>query len=725
VLDRAPVSEAVHGPAEGWDRGAIGALIDELWALRSAMVAFEAGVMPRPGAIAPHFAASARNLAHYLALRRTDIRSLQERLAWIGVSSLGRAETHVLANLDKVLGILSRLVDRPWTPHVGDEPVGFNRGRALLERHAADLLGPAPAGRAARIMVTLPVEAATDFGLVRRLVAAGMDIARVNCAHDDAPAWQAMAKNVRRAASAVGRPVRILMDLAGPKLRTGPIAAGPPVIKVRPLRDEYGRVLAPARVTVRPAGAAGVAEEGEPLLAVSRKWFARLKEGQHLDCTDARDAERAFRVARIDGSAAVLETSKTVYLTPATRLRRRRKGKGPRDTGLSGFPHASGNLHLQRGDPLHVVRSGIGRAAREASGRRRAQPASVACTLPAVLAQVRRGERIWFDDGRIGGVVRRASRERLEVEITQARDGGDRLAADKGINLPDTALDLPALSAKDRADLAVAARHADLVGLSFARRAADVAGLLEALRDLGAPELGLVLKIETRRGFENLPELLLAAMAARAAGVMIARGDLAVECGYERLAEVQEEILWLAEAAHLPVIWATQVLESLAKTGRPSRAEITDAAMGERAECVMLNKGAYVVDAIRTLDDILRRMQAHQAKKRPLLRALRSFRTPASRPPRAAADTTFASGERVAVEEGRDGEGSPCHGGGESMGVTAAMLPGPDEEMVTRRDASARVRREPDASHRRATTPPRPGIEAPEGRCRRSAASRR
>jgi pyruvate kinase len=90
---------------------------------------------------------------------------------------------------------------------------------------------------------------------------------------------------------------------------------------------------------------------------------------------------------------------------------------------------------------------------------------------------------------------------------------------------------------------------------------------------------------------------------------------------------VQEEILWLAEAAHLPVVWATQVLETLAKTGQPSRAEITDAAMGERAECVMLNKGAHVLDAIRTLDDILRRMSAHQAKKRPLLRALRSFRT--------------------------------------------------------------------------------------------------
>jgi pyruvate kinase len=108
---------------------------------------------------------------------------------------------------------------------------------------------------------------------------------------------------------------------------------------------------------------------------------------------------------------------------------------------------------------------------------------------------------------------------------------------------------------------------------------------------------------------------------------MIARGDLAVECGFERLAEVQEEILWLCEAAHVPVIWATQVLETLAKEGRPSRAEITDAAMGLRAECVMLNKGPYVLSAVRALDDILRRMHAHQAKKRSMLRALRLAHT--------------------------------------------------------------------------------------------------
>ena len=96
---------------------------------------------------------------------------------------------------------------------------------------------------------------------------------------------------------------------------------------------------------------------------------------------------------------------------------------------------------------------------------------------------------------------------------------------------------------------------------------------------------------------------------------MIARGDLALEVGYERLAELQEEVLWISEAAHVPVIWATQVLENLVKYGAPSRAEITDAAMSERAECVMLNKGPYIVEGVSLLDKVLARMDEHQRKK--------------------------------------------------------------------------------------------------------------
>ena len=148
--------------------------------------------------------------------------------------------------------------------------------------------------------------------------------------------------------------------------------------------------------------------------------------------------------------------------------------------------------------------------------------------------------------------------------------------------------------------------------------------LLDAeLAKRNARSLGVVLKIENREGFENLPQLLMAALRSPPMGVMMARGDLGVELGFERMAEVQEQILWLCEAAHVPVIWATQVLEGLAKKGLPSRGEVTDAAMSSRAECVMLNKGPHMVNTVSFLDNVLMRMLDHHQKKTPMLRKLK------------------------------------------------------------------------------------------------------
>jgi pyruvate kinase len=247
----------------------------------------------------------------------------------------------------------------------------------------------------------------------------------------------------------------------------------------------------------------------------------------------------------------------------------------------------------------------------------------IGCSLPEVFSSVKPGERIIFDDGKIPGIIKAVYPDRLKVQIVNARPQGEKLGPEKGINLPDSRLNLSAFTEKDKKDLQFIVRHSHMVGMSFAQEVADVKALSEALTALNGQHVGILLKIETRRGFEMLPDLILAAMHNQSAGIMIARGDLAVECGYERLAEIQEEILWLCEAAHMPVIWATQVLENLAKTGIPSRAEITDAAMSGRAECVMLNKGPHIVDAVNVLDNILQRMAAHQTKKSSLLRQLR------------------------------------------------------------------------------------------------------
>lgn len=615
-----------------WDPALCQDLIRQLWALREQLLASEQRFADAIARVGPHQQASARNLVHYLALRAHDLRPLQQRLAWLGLSSLGRAESHVLANLDKVLGILHRLTGQPWQDRSAEEPVGSVRGHQLLQAHSQALLGRVQRERAVRIMVTLPSEAATDGALVRGLVAAGMDVARINCAHDDAAAWTAMAGQVRKAARAAQREVKILMDLGGPKIRTGPLPPGPAVLRLKPVRDALGFAVQPARLRLVPEGSPLQPEGAQACVQVDREWLKRLRVGTQIHLTDARGKSRRLLVVEAGRRGALADTLQTCYLTPDVALTvKGRHGRKLHAAYPGGIEPLPGALHLDRGDVLHLVADSDCDGETADAPSVDEPPLQIACTLPQVLAQVCVGERVWLDDGRIGGVVRHATAQRLEVVIEQARERGERLLPDKGINFPDSALALPALTDQDLQDLRTVAQVADLVGLSFVQAPGDVQQLLQALQDLGGDRVGVVLKIETLRGFENLPELMLAAMAAPSAGVMIARGDLAVECGYERMAEVQEEILWAAEAGHMPVIWATQVLEGLAKTGLPSRAEISDASMGVRAECVMLNKGPFITDAIRTLDDILRRMAGHQAKKAPLLRALRAW-TPAAPP---------------------------------------------------------------------------------------------
>ena len=248
---------------------------------------------------------------------------------------------------------------------------------------------------------------------------------------------------------------------------------------------------------------------------------------------------------------------------------------------------------------------------------------ALACTLPEVLDDLAPGERVYYDDGKLSGLVRDRSAGGIVIEVTFTKKERVKLKPGKSLNFPDSKLRLPSLTAKDVEDLAFVATHADMVGLSFVRSVEHVALLERELDRLQARELGIVLKIETSQAFQELPRLLLTAMQSPRVGIMVARGDMAIEMGFERLAEAQEEVLWLSEAAFVPVIWATQVLEGMNQTGVPSRAEVTDAAMASRAECVMLNQGKHLVDASRFLRNVLERMEQHQQKKRSMLRRLR------------------------------------------------------------------------------------------------------
>ncbi len=606
-------------------------LATELNDIRVEMLELEAAEFAKLHTLHHTQTESARNLIHYLALRRHDRRHIQEKLSLKGLSSLGRAESHAKASVDAIAGLLRGLTNKHdfETSRVDDEAsLGYAEGLALLEGHTESLLGPKPPDRDVRIMVTMPSEAADNYALVLDLLKSGMDCMRINCAYDDAKTWTMMIDNLHRAIAETGKSCRILMDLPGPKLRTGPMEPGPQVVKWRPRRDVFGCIKQPARIWLTPVGLNEL-PPGEPsaYLPVRGKWLRNLKTGDVIKFFDARGASRSIRVVEPIGNSWWAESNQTAYIATGTPLHIIRAGvpQSLLSRGRVGeLPAQEQWIFLKEGCTLILTRElEPGRPAIFDDKGQLLTPPRIGVTLPEIFDDVRAGERIWLDDGVIEGVIKSVNEHEIEVLITHTRPQGKRLRADKGINLPESELRLPPMTELDRLHLEFIAQNADLVGYSFVRSADDVRELQKSLSRLNAQHLGVVLKIETQRAFEQLPSLLLEVMRSPCAGVMIARGDLAIECGWERMAEVQEEILWISEAAHMPVIWATQVLEKLTKEGLPSRAEITDAAMGERAECVMLNKGPYVVDAVRALDDILRRMEKHQRKKRSMLRQLR------------------------------------------------------------------------------------------------------
>jgi pyruvate kinase len=178
---------------------------------------------------------------------------------------------------------------------------------------------------------------------------------------------------------------------------------------------------------------------------------------------------------------------------------------------------------------------------------------------------------------------------------------------------------IAALTDDDLVTLDFIAEHVDIVAMSFVRSASDIADLHRALAARTQRTIGVVAKVETPQACRALPGILLELMKSPPCGVMLARGDLGVEIGFEHLPEAQDEILALCEAAHVPVIWATQVLESMTEHGFPTRGEVTDAADAARADAIMLGIGPFMVDTVRFVEDLLARTQVRRARSRALL----------------------------------------------------------------------------------------------------------
>ncbi len=285
--------------------------------VRSRLQKLERGLAEPLAAVHPSYLVSARNLVHYIAFRRHDMRTAQRVLASAGLASLGHSESAVLANLNAVIGLLRPLARLPERSNGAFRPpVAVEQAREILRRHTEALLGPKPRRRTARIMVTQPAEAATDYDFVKELVRRGMDCARINCAHDTPDVWIGIARNVRRAAKELKTPCRVIMDLGGPKIRTGRIEPGPPVLKWRPVRDRLGRVLTPATICLTALGSAVVERPGvTATLTLPRPFIDGLSVGQDVRFRDARGARRSIRIVARGETYALAEGRATAYVT--------------------------------------------------------------------------------------------------------------------------------------------------------------------------------------------------------------------------------------------------------------------------------------------------------------------------------------------------------------------------------------------------------------------------
>ncbi|WP_448854360.1 pyruvate kinase [Corynebacterium frankenforstense] len=594
----------------------------------------------------------ALNVLRYAELRTHDLRPLQAGLADFGATRLSTTEPAVLGRLRAARQALGAFNDEPRKYRYSEIADAFARADETLDAHADHLLGPAIDETHSRIMVTLPTEAADDPEIVSGFIATGAELVRINAAHDDESVWLRMVDNVHRAAEEVGREVRIAVDLAGPKLRTGAIAPGPQVGRARVKRLPTGTVIAPSRIWLSPVDRPAPATpelDGRPVLPVQvdAEWLGRMAVGDRISLHDNRGSKRHFTVSEVhadadgEGTPAVLaEGRQNAYIAEGTLLEHDWV-----KARAHGIPATEQRLRLEIGDTLILTDDPAPVDPAEQDVPR------IGCTLPEAVRAIRPGDRVLFDDGVIAGVARETTAgaeggegeaggfTEVRLEITRTKIGGANLAACKGINLPDTDLPVTSLTDEDKAALRFTAAHADIADVSFIRDRADVDTVLAELHAIvreaeeagdeaaaeRARELGVVLKIETVPAYEGLPDIMLAGMQHANFGVMIARGDLAVELGFERLAEVPGLIMAIAEAAHVPTIMATQVLEHLAKDGLPSRAEITDAAFALRAEAVMLNKGPHINQAIEVLSRMSTKLGRSQRKNRMLMRRINSW----------------------------------------------------------------------------------------------------
>ena len=572
-------------------------LLNELTALRSKIV-----VPDENGELSE----SIINLREYLNLRKHDLSALQDELTKAGLSSLGRSQSHIGSTLDALINILSMALGQKHELPVSR--IGYEKAHGILKKNSEIF---SKSTKKTKIMMTVPSSFREDTEWFKDLSDEGVSLFRINTAHDTPDDWREMARMIDSERTRNHKDIKIYVDLSGPKIRTTDINTAEAAETIGSKKHNREFYLIPkwnidlARSYTKPA------------LYVDTDFLRNINGSSSFEISDRDGVMHTVYFFKKNRHGHKFYSDVKFIVTPHSILRHVQNGVVS-ETPLLFLSEENNGSRVFFGNKVVISPSNVSiPAAKKMKGN---YDARIGCTLENVADRVKPGDKVFIDDGKVELQIDTIHEGSLVCTVLTRKPSGVVIKPEKGINFPGTAIAVCALDEHDKKILPDIAEYADIIGISFTQSVDDVHAVTAALEALGKNgKIGIVAKIETQKGVENLPQILEALIGYGKSGVMIARGDLAIEIGYENLAFMQEEILDLCAAAHMPVILATQVLENKMKTNIPSRAEITDAAFAHKAECVMLNKGEYARETIKILNAIFTQMDLVFRKNKLLL----------------------------------------------------------------------------------------------------------
>jgi pyruvate kinase len=528
------------------------------------------------------------NVCAFRSFQKRMDAELENKMIEEGLSSTHNLIPHVLYSLNKMVVNLSGEDGVEPDPASYVHPAEANSSRAHRRQ---GLFGGTGSENIPCIMVTLDRSMLVKPDIFSKLLTGGMNIARINCAHDDIHVWTALIEQLKMAEENSGckDTCKIYMDLAGPKIRIGELAKEKTDLTITVDRanenSQYGYLVCKGHTLSHN-------DLSFLLTAANCEDFTYIDDNTSILFKDSRGKNRMLTVVHtVHSSCLMVKLNKTASFNEHTKLICKKE-----QWTLTNFEEVPAAIVLKRDDVLRIYKSDRYQG-RPARGN---LPASIGISLPKALYNVRLGDNVYMDDGKISGKVIGIEKDFIETKILTPLSEAAKVKAGKGINLPDSFvyLNVPALTESDITTLNFIHEKADIIGLSFVHRPQDLKKLADYLGSLTDRSIGIVAKIETKESIRHLTNIIFEGMDFKHFGIMIARGDLAVELGYSKLARVQQDILDLCRAAHLPVIWATGVLEKMTKKGIPARTELTDVFAGAKADCIMLNKGQHIADSV-------------------------------------------------------------------------------------------------------------------------------